>query len=37
MKSEDLQKLVLSRYENGDGMTKIFWDLNGAISLFAVE
>jgi hypothetical protein len=28
MKSKDLQKLVLSKYENGDGPTKIFRDLN---------
>ncbi|CAM4805183.1 unnamed protein product [Rotaria magnacalcarata] len=29
MKSKDIQKLVLSKYENGDGPTKIFRDLNG--------
>ncbi|CAF4332705.1 unnamed protein product, partial [Rotaria magnacalcarata] len=28
MKSKDIQKLVLSKYENGDGPTKIFRDLN---------
>ncbi|CAF1656820.1 unnamed protein product [Rotaria magnacalcarata] len=37
MKSKDLQKLVLSKYENGDGQTKIFRDLNGAISLQTIE
>jgi hypothetical protein len=37
MKSKDLQKLVLSKYENGDGPTKIFRDLNGAISLATIE
>ncbi|CAM2721683.1 unnamed protein product [Rotaria socialis] len=37
MKSKDLQKLVLSKYENGDGPTKIFRDLNGAISLQTIE
>ncbi|CAF4679155.1 unnamed protein product [Rotaria socialis] len=37
MKSQDLQKLVLSKYENGDGPTKIFRDLNGAISLQTIE
>jgi hypothetical protein len=37
MKSKDLQKLVLSKYENGDGPTKIFRDLNGAMSLCTIE
>jgi transposase len=37
MKSKDLQTLVLSKYENGDGTTKIFRDLNGAISLSTIE
>ncbi|CAF1508915.1 unnamed protein product [Adineta ricciae] len=32
MKSEDLQKLVLSKYENGESATKIFDDLLGAVS-----
>ena len=32
MKSQDLQKLVLSKYENGEAVTKIFRDLNGSIS-----
>ncbi|CAF3467957.1 unnamed protein product [Rotaria socialis] len=37
MKSKDLQKLVLSKYENSDGTTKIFHDLNGTISLSTIE
>ncbi|CAF2094995.1 unnamed protein product, partial [Rotaria magnacalcarata] len=32
MKSKDLQKLVLSKYESGDSATKIFRDLCGATS-----
>jgi len=32
MKSKDLQKLVLSKYENGESATKIFHDLQGVIS-----
>lgn len=37
MKSKDLQKLVLSKYENGDGPKKIFRDLNGAMGLRTIE
>ena len=37
MKSKDLQKLVLSKYDNADGTTKAFRDLNGAISLLTIE
>ena len=37
MKSTDIQKLVLSKYESGDGPTKIFRDLNGTISLPTIE
>ncbi|CAM4965267.1 unnamed protein product [Rotaria socialis] len=37
MKSKDIQKLVLSKYENGDGLTKIFRDLNGTLSLATIE
>lgn len=37
MKHKDLQNLVLSKYEKGDGSTKIFHDLNGAISLSTIE
>ena len=37
MKSKDVQKLVLSKYEKGDGITKIFQDLNRTISLLMIE
>ncbi|CAF1071448.1 unnamed protein product [Adineta ricciae] len=37
MKYKDFQKLVLSKYENGDGPRKIFRDLNGAIGLRTIE
>ena len=37
MKSKDLQKLVLSKYDNGDGPTKISQDLNGTISLSTIK
>ena len=37
MKSKDLQKLVLSKYENGEGTTKIFQHFNGIVSLSTVE
>ena len=37
MKSKDLQNVVLSKYEKGDGTTKIFHDLNGAIGLATIE
>ena len=33
MKSKDLQKVVLSKYQNGDNPTKIYHDLNGGIGL----
>ena len=33
MKSKDLQKVVLSKYQNGDNPTKIYRDLNGGIGL----
>ena len=32
MKGEDLQKLVLSKYEKRESSTKIFEDLNGFVS-----
>ena len=32
MKGEDLQKLVLSKYEKGERSTKIFEDFNGFVS-----
>ena len=37
MRSKDLQKLVLSKYKNGDRPTVIFRHLNGAIGLRTVE
>ena len=37
MKSKDLQKLVLSKYEAGQTPTKIFQDLNGAMSYRTVK
>ena len=37
MKSKDLQKLVLSKYDNGDGTTKIFRDFNSTISLSTIK
>ena len=32
-KSKDFQNLLLSKYQNGDGLSKIFRDLNGSVSL----
>ena len=37
MKSKDLQKLVLSKYEAGQTPKKIFEDLNGAVSYRIVK
>ena len=37
MKSKDLQKIVLSKYQNGDNPTKIYRDLNGGIGLRTIE
>ena len=38
MKSKDVQKVVISKYEKGDRtLTKIFQDLNSAISLSTIE
>ena len=37
MKSLDMQKLVLSKFQSGDGPTKIFNDLNGTIGLSTVK
>ena len=37
MKSKDMQKVVLSKYEKGDGTTKIFQDLNDTISLSMIQ
>ena len=37
MKSKDLQKLVLSKYEEGQTPKKIFEDLNDAVSYRTVK
>ncbi|CAF2225410.1 unnamed protein product, partial [Rotaria magnacalcarata] len=37
MKSEDLQKLVILKHQNGDYPTKIFRDLNGILSLATIK
>ena len=37
MKSKDVQNLVLSKYQNDDGSTRIFRDLNGFVSLRTIE
>ena len=37
MKSKDLQKLVLSKYEKGEGPSEIFQHLNGALCLRTVK
>ena len=37
MKSKDLQKLVLSKYEKGEGPSEIFRHLNDALCLRTVK
>ena len=37
MKSKDLQKLVLSKYQNGDGPSKIFADIKGDIGFRTIN
>ena len=37
MKSKNFQNLVLSKYQNGDGPTKMFRNLNGFVSLRTTE
>ena len=37
MKSQDLQNVVISKYKNGDGPTKIFRDLSGTLSLPTIK
>ncbi len=37
MKSEDLQKAVALKHQNGDYPTKVFRDLNGVISLATIK
>jgi hypothetical protein len=37
MKSKEVQTAVKNKYENGDGLTKIFRDLGGVVSLQTVK
>ena len=37
MKSKDLQKIVLSKHQNGDSLTKVCRDLNGGIGLRTIK
>ena len=37
MKSKDLQNIVISKRQNGDGPTKIFRDLSGGLCLKTVK
>ena len=37
MFSKNVQKIVLSKYENGDNANKIFRDLNGCVGLRTIE
>ncbi len=37
MKSEDLQKVVFRKYEDGDGPAKIFRDLIGSLGLTTIK
>jgi inhibitor of nuclear factor kappa-B kinase subunit alpha len=37
MKNKDLQKIVFSKYQNGDGPTKIFRDLGGGLCLKTIK
>ncbi|CAF3603310.1 unnamed protein product [Rotaria socialis] len=37
MKSKDLQTLVFSKYQNGDGPQKVFEDLSSSVSLPTIE
>ena len=37
MKSKDIQKVVKTKYENGDSPTKIYRDLTAAISLPTIK
>ena len=37
MKNKDLQKIVFSRYQNGDGPTKIYGDLSGSLYLKTIK
>ena len=37
MKSKDLQKVVLSKYQKGDTPTQIYHDLNGTLGLSTIK
>lgn len=37
MKSEDLQKVLTLKHQNGDYPTKIFHDLNGVVGLATIK
>ncbi|CAF2082310.1 unnamed protein product [Rotaria magnacalcarata] len=37
MKSEDLRKVAFRKYEDGDGVYKIFRDLNGSLGLNTIK
>ena len=37
MKSKDIQNVVNIKYENGDGLTKIYHDLVGIVSLQTIK
>ena len=37
MKSKNVQKVALSKYEKADGTTKISQELNGTVSLSTIE
>jgi len=37
MKSKDLQKVVLSKYQKGDTPTRIYHDLNGTLGLSTIK
>ena len=37
MKSKNIQKVVKTKYENGDGLAKVYRDLAGAVSLPTIK
>ncbi|CAF4250351.1 unnamed protein product, partial [Rotaria magnacalcarata] len=37
MKSKDIQKFVRTKFENGDGPTKIYRDLAGVVSMQVIK
>ena len=36
LKSKDFQNLVLSKYENDEGLIKLFRDINGFVGLWPI-